>query len=460
MPKRKKRSFFLPVSEDSKKKKKKNVMLNRSADKIEDLDEEIDSDSLPDSDADTPRDTAGRKGAKKPSGAVALRAEETPQEKRLRLAKQYLSELAEFGGTADGTEQDAHDSIGERLQQEAMEHTGKLCRELCDAVETSACPSSPSSCLGAHRGPITSLALSPDEKSFFSACKEAALIHWDLSAGTRLGTFNDPRKSNLPLFHSRRILCLSASSDGKLLASGGTEGAVELWNVETYGHVHTFRGHKKPVTGVSFRKGSSDLYSCSEDRTVKLWNAESLTYIETLYGHESPITGIDSLSAERAVTSGGLDRSIRVWKIPEETQLMFQSRTSAVDCVNFLNRDVFIAGTQCGSLCLWAVNKKRPLFVEEGAHGGWVSAVCAVPNSDLVLSGSNDGVVKIWRVIPSKKRLEFVRSIPVRGFVNAILMTYNGDKVVVGVGREHRLGRWFCDRLAKNSVLIFDLTPT
>ena len=193
----------------------------------------------------------------------------------------YLSELAELGGTADGTE------------LEAMEHTGS-CATSCPPLFLSR---------GAQRSHYLPGAV-PDEKSFLSACKEAALIHWDLSAGTRLGTFNDPNQvqpSSVPL------------QTHPLLSSDRSCG---MWRRVARSHLQRC---KKPVTGVSFRKGSSDLYSCQ----LSNWNAESLTYIETLRTRVS-ITGIESVRGE-AVTSGGLDRSLRVWKIPEETQLRFQS---------------------------------------------------------------------------------------------------------------------------------------
>ncbi|KAI6655238.1 U3 small nucleolar RNA-interacting protein 2 isoform X2 [Oopsacas minuta] len=442
MPKRKKRSFFLPVKSSDKVKQSK-VTTTAAGD----LSEEIDSDNLSDLDTESKRQE-DKKKVKKPE----LVSEETPQEKRLRLAKQYISELGEVG-EPDHLEQDGFDSIGERLQQEALEQSGRLYRQLSDVIRIDP---TPSHSMGAHKGSITALVLSPDETVLFSACKDAVLIKWDLRAAIRLTTFNDPHRSNIKQYHSSRILSLAVSSDGKLLASGGTECKVEIWNVSSCEHIHTFSGHKGAVTGLTFRRGSCDLYSASVDRTVKVWNAESLTYVETLFGHESAITGIDSLHAERAVTSGGLDRSLRVWKIAEETQLLYQSSTSAIDCIKFVTKDMFVAGSQDGSIYLWGVTKKRPLFVQEKAHEGWISSLYAVSSSDVIISGSNDGYVRIWKLDQSKKSLELIHSLPVTGFVNSILMTYNGDKLIIGAGREHRLGRWFCDKSAKNVILILE----
>ncbi len=37
-----------------------------------------------------------------------------------------------------------------------------------------------------------------------------------------------------------------------------------------------------PSQGLSFRKGSHDLYSASHDRSVKVWNVDENAYVETL----------------------------------------------------------------------------------------------------------------------------------------------------------------------------------
>lgn len=37
-----------------------------------------------------------------------------------------------------------------------------------------------------------------------------------------------------------------------------------------------------PPQGLSFRKGTHDLYSASHDRSVKVWNVDENAYVETL----------------------------------------------------------------------------------------------------------------------------------------------------------------------------------
>lgn len=65
---------------------------------------------------------------------------------------------------------------------------------------------------------------------------------------------------------------------------------------------------------LTFRQGSSELFSGSFDRTIKIWNAEDRAYINTLFGHQSEVLTIDCLRKERVLTVGR-DRAMHLFKV-------------------------------------------------------------------------------------------------------------------------------------------------
>ena len=48
--------------------------------------------------------------------------------------------------------------------------------------------------------------------------------------------------------HTAHVLCLAISSDGKYLASGDRNNLIHLWNPDTCELLHTFKGHRAPVS--------------------------------------------------------------------------------------------------------------------------------------------------------------------------------------------------------------------
>lgn len=88
-----------------------------------------------------------------------------------------------------------------------------------------------------------------------------------------------PPKSNAHV-----VLAAAVSSDGSLLATGGNDKLVHVWDVRAGKHVQGFSGHRGAVHGLSFREGTKTLFSASDDRCVKIWSLEDMSYVDTLFG--------------------------------------------------------------------------------------------------------------------------------------------------------------------------------
>jgi len=84
--------------------------------------------------------------------------------------------------------------------------------------------------------------------------------------------------------------------------------------------------------------------------------------MDTLYGHQSEILAVDCLRKER-VLSVGRDHTLRLWKVPEETQLVFRGHAASLECCCFINNEDFLSGSDDGSIELWSMLRKKPVFM-------------------------------------------------------------------------------------------------
>lgn len=382
--------------------------------------------------------------------------EETAQEKKLRLTKQYLEELKEL------QEDDKEvDTVGEKLQEDLLEQAGRLQKQIADKCHQP--DVADFKVMRGHKLPVTCLALSSDGKIIFSASKDCCIIKWDAEQLKKLGKIFGGHKHDPKKHHTAHILCLSISTDIEFLVSGGADKMIHVWKVSTCEHIHRFQGHRNIVTGLAFRMNSHQLFSSSYDRCVKVWDLDAMGYVETLFGHQDQVQACDSLTRERCATAGGRDGSVRIWKIVEESQLVFHGHQGSIDCLKLINEEYFISGADDGSICLWSVMKKKPIATVKDAHPGeglttpWITSVTALINSDLVATGSSNGVVKVWKCGTKFLSIECLFEIPVIGFVNSLQFSPTGDKLFIGVGQEHRLGRWWRIKEARNSIVIVPL---
>ncbi|KAL6464340.1 hypothetical protein MHYP_G00266570 [Metynnis hypsauchen] len=396
--------------------------------------------------------------------------EETPQEKKLRLAKLYLEQLREEEEQKAEAEQFESGLIAGRLQEDVLEQKGTLQRLM--AKELVVPDPAEIRLLRGHKLSVTCLVITPDEKYIFSASKDSSIIKWEVESGEKVQKIAGGRKGteDLHVGHTAHILCMAISSDGKYLATGDMNKLIMIWEADTCKFLYKFTGHRDAVSGLAFRRGTHDLYSASHDRSVKVWNVDENAYVETLFGHQDVITGLDCLGRERCVTAGGRDRTVRVWKISEESQLVFHGHEGSIDCVQLINEEHMVSGGDDGCVCIWSVNKKRPVSRVKQAHGlhgsegleepNWVSSVAALHNSDTIASGasgSHNSAVQLWKCGQGFRGLEPLFSVPVTGFVNSLKFSNSGKFLVAGVGQEHRLGRWWRTKEAKNGLYIIPL---
>lgn len=149
----------------------------------------------------------------------------------------------------------------------------------------------------------------------------------------------------------------------------------------------------------------------------------------------------------------------------DESQLIYNGHKGSIDCVKFINEDLFLSCGDDGSLCLWNANKKKPTSEITLAHGkavtgepNWISAITTLVNSDIIASGSRDGYIRIWKLERNNREIKFKFEIPVYGFVNALAFTNDGSYLIAGIGQEHRLGRWWRLKESKNNILIIPMT--
>jgi len=68
---------------------------------------------------------------------------------------------------------------------------------------------------------------------------------------------------------------------------------------------------------------------------------------------------------------------------------MWKGHTAPIDGAAYLTDQLFVTGSQDGSISIWDLGLKKPRSTLPNAHGGrWVTAVAACRQSDLFATGS------------------------------------------------------------------------
>ena len=123
-------------------------------------------------------------------------------------------------------------------------------------------PDSPTQAFG--NGWIRSIAYSPDGELLVAAGSHGIWLY-DAKTLQEVGHFG----AELGAVYS-----IDISDDGRLLASGGGDGTVRLWEMAPIQQVAAFTGHDYRVTSLDFSRDGNFLASISPNATAYVWDVQ------------------------------------------------------------------------------------------------------------------------------------------------------------------------------------------
>lgn len=361
----------------------------------------------------------------------------------------------------------------------------------------------------------------------YTVTKDIYLTKWDISVSPPKPVKfvkGDHRVSDddMPTYigHRSEILCVAVSPDGRFVVTGGRDRRLVVWSTSTLAGIKVLetRDRKGVVNALAFRRGTNELYAACADLKVRTYNIDHQSAVETLYGHQDSVADVSALAQERCVTVGSRDRTAMLWKISEESRLTFRGgesernrkafagNTSAVfegsiDVCAMIDDAHFVTGSDNGKLALWSTQKKKPVYIVDQAHGvdepmaaaaasaetdasrveipppqpRYITALTAVPYSDLFMTGSWNGEIKMWQLASDFRSFKCVQTITgIKGFINRIAITEqatgpNGKQsteskskqaklsIVAAVSKELKFGRWKTNKKGKNGIVLLNV---
>ncbi|MFS8101917.1 hypothetical protein LFM09_32795 [Lentzea alba] len=124
----------------------------------------------------------------------------------------------------------------------------------------------------------------------------------------------------LPRTHSGAVRVLAVSPDRKVLASGGDDGLIALWDTTTWQKLAELRGHSEAITALEFSPDSTRLASGGSDRAVVVWDVRAKAEWATLRGHSQGVTHVAWRPDGTSVVSSGAG-SMMVWGLDVDQAL-------------------------------------------------------------------------------------------------------------------------------------------
>ncbi|KAI8619927.1 WD40-repeat-containing domain protein [Chytriomyces sp. MP71] len=363
-----------------------------------------------------------------------------------------------------------------------------------------------------HRDQVLTLAVSGDGKFLASGGRDKTIQIWSILENKHLATFTQHRDAVSGL-------AFRCSTRSNQLYSCSYDRTIKLWNVDELSYIETLFGHQDRIEHVDSMALERCLTAGARDKTVRLWKIVEESQLIFRGGGggmsggdlrtdvlEGLVLASEVEQAKKEAKRQGADKFgtvIDVVAMLDEEHFVSGTDNGAISLWTATKKKPIFTKPEAHG----PVPTRPENDTVSAAPCHWITALAVVRYSDLFASGSCDGFVRLWQVSGDKKYFSPVLAVPIMGFVNSLrffkapLLEAGGEETMadveterqvegvdslnvgmakkralarkavadkaskpkdvlylaVATGQEHRLGRWWRCKDARNQLKVITL---
>lgn len=224
-------------------------------------------------------------------------------------------------------------------------------------------------CVGGYDGSVAGISLNTDEDDLLSLSADFAYAP-----------------------HTAAVR--SAALHGSTLVTGSADDTIRIYDLNRRIEQGTLFMHNGTINSLSFvtEPTRTVLFSASDDASIAVWRTSDWHCLKRLTAHQAPVLDVTVHSSARLALSVASDRSLFMWNLVRG-RVAFSAKTKCVtSCVQWspVAQEYLLAAEKVVSL-----SDVEGRTVETIEYDTLVNSVQYMEDG-RVLSGGEDGVVRIW----------------------------------------------------------------
>jgi WD40 repeat protein len=229
-------------------------------------------------------------------------------------------------------------------------------------------------------------------------------------------------------FHENNELgFIAISPDGLLIATGGTQGLINIWATKTDWAFPVGNRYDDAIPDIFFSADGKTIGASGPNNGVQIYDLENKQVLHKIHDEEM-VLNLALHKNNLAIAHEGGD--ITIWDLstnPASLTATFSLNHSAAHSILFHARDnLYIAGGRDGTITLWDFEKKEIVSQKKSTSG--IYELCLSPDKILLAVGAYDNGLLLLHIHDLSK----VWHLKKIGLINNPVFTSTGEWIFAG----------------------------
>jgi WD40 repeat protein/tetratricopeptide (TPR) repeat protein len=245
------------------------------------------------------------------------------------------------------------------------------------------------------------VAVTPDGGYIITGSDDKTARVWDAHTGAQLGVLGG---------HEWEVTAVAVTPDGGYIITGSSGYAIVVWDARSLTRVRELN-HFRGVSSIAISADGDRMATGADDGTVDLWDIRSGSQLKELGPHGIGIkdvvftpdgSRIVAVSGDRSkngawlMESSARDYRVRIWDLTTSAELkVFKATSSVMSVAVTPDGSRILTGLQDGTVRIWRSQFDASVLTLSG-HSRDVDAVGVTADGRHIITGSLDDTARVW----------------------------------------------------------------
>lgn len=185
-----------------------------------------------------------------------------------------------------------------------------------------------------------STTFTPDGRQLVTGDFGGSIRFWDIRTGRELRSLKQSTNVYGGVVIDGVVTAVAISRDGKILAAGGTDKTIAVFDVATGRKLRALTGHTEPVSDIALSPDGRTLVSGSNDKSVAVWDVATGRVLRSFKNLDAEVNAV-ALSPDGTLTAAGVGdgagkQNVKVWDTKSGAELRtLAAHTDRVESLAF-----------------------------------------------------------------------------------------------------------------------------